>query len=77
MRTKAGVHGKTEATRVPRSTPVRALQGVADDYSTNGCDQPFIEAAASVGDNGFTVTGAKPLADAALPAVEDEPEQPG
>lgn len=76
MSTKAGVHGKTEATRVPRSTLVRALQGVADVYSTNGSEQPFIEAAASAGDSGFTVTGAKPLADAVLPAVDEEPTQP-
>lgn len=76
MSTKAGVHGKTEATRVPRSTLVRALQGVADVYSTDGSAQPFIEAAATAGDTGFTVTGAKPLADAAMPAVDDEPTQP-
>ncbi len=55
---------------MPRSTLVRALQGVADVYSTNGSEQPFIEAAASAGDNGFTVTGGKPLADAAMAAIE-------
>lgn len=75
MSTRVGVHGKTEATRVPRSTLVRALQGVADVYSTSGSEQPFIEAVATTG-SGFTVTGAKPLADADLPPIDDEPTQP-
>lgn len=71
MSTRAGVHGKTEATRVPRSTLVQALREVADVYSTDGSDQLFIEATASARDTTFVVTGGTPIADSLPPPAEE------
>jgi beta-lactamase superfamily II metal-dependent hydrolase len=72
MSTRAGVHGRTEATRVPRTTLVRALRDVADVYSTDGSDQLFIEATANTGDARFTIIGGRPLTDQTL-RVSEEP----
>lgn len=73
LSTKAGVHGKTEATAVPRATLLRALTEVADVYTSDGWPQPFIEATASVGDSGFSVARATPLRSVAEALAEAPP----
>jgi hypothetical protein len=66
MSTRAGVHGKTDATAVPRRTLIDALMQVADVYSTDGASRPFIEAIGEVQEPGFRVPDARPLTRAAL-----------
>jgi hypothetical protein len=61
LSTKAGVHGKTEATAVPRATLLRALLEVGDVYSTDGSQQPFIEVRSTSTAAGFKLAGGEKL----------------
>lgn len=61
LSTRKGVHGKTDATAVPRLTLLQGLNAVADVYSTDTTDEQFVEAVGKRGVDGFSVTGAEPL----------------
>lgn len=65
LSTRHGVHGKTEATAVPRATLLRALTQVGDVYSTDGLQGEFIEAIASSRTAGFRVDNATPVSSVA------------
>ena len=60
MSTREGVHGKTEATAVPRATLVTALGQVATLHSTDDLDQgdEFIEVVSNVSKGPFVRVGA-------------------
>lgn len=53
LSSRAGVHGRTEATAVPRATLLRALLEVGEVYTTDGSAEPFIEVRAASGSAGF------------------------
>ncbi len=69
MSTRAGVHGSTDATAVPRQTLVQALIDVADVYTTEGTAASFVEAVGLASQPGFDVKGAAALRTPVLPAV--------
>ncbi len=55
MTTRAGVHGTTPATAVPRATLIEALRQVADLYPTDDLPdgQSFLEVAAGASGGPF------------------------
>jgi len=57
MSTRAGVHGTTPATAVPRATLVEALREVADLYSTDDLPdgQSFMDVVADASGGPFRV----------------------
>ncbi len=69
MSTRAGVHGSTDATAVPRQTLVQALIDVADVYTTEGTAASFVEAVGLASQPGFDVKGAAALRTPALPVA--------